>query len=298
MLNQLIQQKINTWQNTYKLTGLEMEYIQNVCDLTLKWQPLPSLISNVSWNGKMPLHHIHDIQRKTLSGPVQEDKADVYDIIVKLIDMETKSYNTIDLTLINGICEYIQKNDTFVLNIEELIQNKIINNKILSLQDFQKAKDKLKDMFDTFRLTKAEWFGDRYYLQGNLQDVYHMVALIVYAKRRRLTLEGPASIKTYKLNSNTLNTLSSKYQVLNIPHEAWQDKLFMSFLLDIELAYSRLPFKVDGVKTAEWIFLPNNNRKSLVFGLGLHAAGAYDVLTYLHGVESIQNSFNNSQDFE
>jgi hypothetical protein len=274
--------------------------LKKASKIKLNFQPLPSLLPSISWLNKLPLQDLAGLPRGGLSGPVQEDKADVHSILVKLIDVKTRFYNQVDLREVNGICSYTSEDpEQTYLTLEELSMTEEFRRvRIISFNDFSKAVAQfLPDTNTPVELCRAAWHGPRLYWKGDKSNNILLTNIVVYARRRGLELMYPANITSYSVNEQALDELAKDYQVLNMPDEAWSNDAFMSLLLDTELAYSRLPMRINHKKVAEWILLPNNNPKSYALGFGLRLAGAYDVISYLRSIDSIQKNFD-SMDYD
>ncbi len=251
-------------------------------NVKLKFPSLDLSTPSIHWNKNTHLLNFANLAHRSLSGPVQEDKADAHALLKNVVDIEHYTLPSFDLCNLYG----------FNTDDNELVQHECLDSlagcnacksiRIISMRDFEKVLNQVIPDFDCaprIQLYASELLGEKYFWSGQ-KNIDKLIGVIVYARRRGIAIQLPAEVSKAVINRNSLGFLSDCYHVLAMPAQAWADKNFMRFLIDYPVPYVRLPIS-RGDNPVEVLLLPRQNINANTLGEGLLAAGAQDAALFL-----------------
>ncbi|MDH4610720.1 DUF6685 family protein [Pseudomonas sp. BN102] len=259
--------------------------LERASQLQLPFQPLPRPQDSIWWQVGPPLQRLVELPRGSLSGPVQEDKAEAHAVLVGVVKRSEQQLSSFDLRQVDGLCgsnSELQPTPSFEEYLAGLHTRKV---RIISYKDFVKAISLPLPRFlagKPISLCRANWHGSRVFWTGD-QHVEAFAAAIAYARLRELEATLPAAITDYRLDPGGLRLLDERYHVLAMPVQAWSDPAFMGLLLDGGIPYSRLTL-LRNAGAPEFILLPKKHAEATALGEGLRLAGAPDVVRYLQAL--------------
>lgn len=259
--------------------------LERASQLQLPFQPLPRPQDSIWWQVGPPLQRLVELPRGSLSGPVQEDKAEAHAVLVGVVKRSEQQLSSFDLRQVDGLCgsnSELQPTPSFEEYLAGLHTRKV---RIISYKDFVKAISLPLPRFlagERISLCRANWHGSRVFWTGD-QHVEAFAAAIAYARLRELEATLPAAITDYRLDPGGLRLLDERYHVLAMPVQAWSDPAFMGLLLDGGIPYSRLTL-LRNAGAPEFILLPKKHAEATALGEGLRLAGAPDVVRYLQAL--------------
>ncbi|GAB3393478.1 DUF6685 family protein [Azotobacter armeniacus] len=254
--------------------------------LRLPFQPLPPVQESIWWQADPPLHRLVELPRDALSGPVQEDKADARAVLMRLVEQEQHSLDSIDLRQIDGL---VGKDPQAPLHdgLEAYSATSACRTvRIISYKDFVRTLGQAVAEFPEagrLHLRQAGWRGERLFWAGEPQHLPAFAGTVVYARRRGLEVVLPAELTSYRLSESGLAGLRQRYHVLAMPAQAWSDPAFMGLLLDLGMPYARLTL-LRRSGAPEFLLLPRRHPAANALGEGLYQAGAPDVTGFLAGL--------------
>nr|WP_294973737.1 DUF6685 family protein [uncultured Pseudomonas sp.] len=254
--------------------------------LSLPFEAPGAFVSGIGWQSGAPLHRLIDLPRGALSGPVQEDKARIHEVLKRLVGSHRDEHPALDLRTLDGLC-HRSLQDSTLATLDELTQSDNCRKvRIISYNDFTKVLGQALPGFQrkaALQLRRASWHGDRLFWDDD-NHACEMACAVVYARRRGLEITLPAVIQCFELHAAVLDELDRGFHMLAMPARAWSDPAFMDLLLDTGMPYAR--FGLFNTETPESLLLPKDHPQSDAFGQGLREAGAADVIDYLRRASS------------
>ncbi len=249
--------------------------------LRLPFTALPAPIESIGWHEGPQLQLLFNLSRGALSGPVQEDKAQAHHALTQVVEAQTQHLHTFDLRLVDGFSSPCPLPG--YASFEDYAASEHCRQiRIISYKDFIKTITQPLPRYlagEPIELRQANWRGARVFWSGDTQGEAFAGA-IVYARRRQLQVQLPATLVRYRLNATGLDNLQKHYHVLAMPEAAWSDPDFMGLLLDNAIPYARLSL-LKKAGTPEFLLLPKDHQQATVLGEGLRLAGAADVPSHL-----------------
>lgn len=247
--------------------------------LQLKFPSLSIPETSMHWSQAMTLQQLVDLPSNALYGPEQTDKANAWERLKHLIEVETLFMNAFDLRELHGL-NHSQNELLAYHSWDELSRCDACRPiRIISIRDYERTLGKATQDETGAHLLTTSWFGDRYFWARE-HNSCEFIASLVYARRRGLPMVYPVQIQRIQVNEDAARTLQQHYHMLALQPEAWADSAFMHYLVTHKIPYARLPF-MRGPQGFEAILLPRNNALSNTFGSGLAAAGAPDLCEFL-----------------
>ncbi len=251
--------------------------------LRLPFQPLPITADSIWWLAGPPLQRLVNLPRDALSGPVQEDKAQARAVLMRVIELEQKTFPDFDLRRINGLCSPPPDMDGIFSSFEEFAATQTCRSvRIISYKDFLKTISTALPRFlagEPIELCQASWYGERLFWASE-QYGESFACAIAYARLRGLEVNLPAQLTRYRISQYGLDELKQQYHMLAMPVQAWSDPAFMGLLLDNHLPYARLSL-LRNPGAPEFLLLPKTSAEANALGEGLRLAGAPDVVSYI-----------------
>ncbi len=251
--------------------------------LRLPFQPLPITADSIWWLAGPPLQRLVNLPRDALSGPVQEDKAQARAVLMRVIELEQKTFPDFDLRRINGLCSPPPDMDGTFSSFEEFAATQTCRSvRIISYKDFLKTISTALPRFlagEPIELCQASWYGERLFWASE-QYGEAFACAIAYARLRGLEVNLPAQLTRYRISQYGLDELKQQYHMLAMPVQAWSDPAFMGLLLDNHLPYARLSL-LRNPGAPEFLLLPKTSAEANALGEGLRLAGAPDVVSYI-----------------
>lgn len=251
--------------------------------LRLPFQPLPITADSIWWLAGPPLQRLVNLPRDALSGPVQEDKAQARAVLMRVIELEQKTFPDFDLRRINGLCSPPPDMDGIFSSFEEFAATQTCRSvRIISYKDFLKTISTALPRFlagEPIELCQASWYGERLFWASE-QYGEAFACAIAYARLRGLEVNLPAQLTRYRISQYGLDELKQQYHMLAMPVQAWSDPAFMGLLLDNHLPYARLSL-LRNPGAPEFLLLPKTSAEANALGEGLRLAGAPDVVSYI-----------------
>jgi len=228
--------------------------------------------NSIWWQNAPKIHALAHLQRGSLSGPIQEIKTNVRDMLIKLFVVE-KISQKVALKNITGLCGNIV-GDAECSSMETLAVSEHCKKiHIISNLDFQKKLDRIIPK-NHIELVSAEWLNPHYFWQSKKNNL-DFACVVAYARKRQIALELDANIKHYYVSRRGLAALQTNYFVLAMNDAAWRNPKLMSILFEQELPYVRLPLLFDA------LILPKKDSSSYKLGRDLLASNAIDIITLL-----------------
>jgi len=267
------------------------QVLERAAELQLPFEPLCSPPQSIWWNIGAPLQDLPQLQRRALSGPVQDDKSAAHAVLVRLIDRHTEEIDSFDLRKIDGLAGNggIQPIYTSLEDYLAGLEQRQV--RIISYKDFLKAISLPMPNFlrgHQISLVQASWHGNRVFWDGK----HHAEAFanaIAYARRRELEVLLPTELTTYKISLRGLQALDANYHMLAMPKQAWSHADFMRLLVETGMPYARLSLK-GNQSASEFLMLPKHSADAVALGEGLLLAGAPDVSAFLHKLADIDKN--------
>ncbi|WP_339079219.1 DUF6685 family protein [Pseudomonas sp. TMP9] len=265
----------------------QRQILERASQLKLPFNALPQLRESIGWQDGPQLHRLIDLPRSSLSGPVQEDKAQAHAMLVRVIETQKQQLTSFDLRMIEGLSACNPQQDSHASFETFAASGACRQVRIISYKDFVKIISTALPRFlagERIGLRQASWRGDRVFWAGEHHSEAFACA-IAYARRRELEVNLPAELSYYRLSEQGLADLQQHYHVLGMPNAAWSDSAFMALLLDKGLPYARLSL-LGGPGAAEFLLLPKHSPEANALGEGLRLAGAPDVVGYLRQLKN------------
>lgn len=261
------------------------QILERASGLRLPFSPLPAPRDSICWQEAPALQRLVDLPRGALSGPVQEDKAQAHAVLIRLVQVQQKTLDSIDLRQVDGLADCDPERVSFS-RFEDYAASEFCKKiRIISYKDFVKAMGLALPQFlagERISLRQANWRGQRLFWAGE-QHGDAFASAIAYARRRELSVTLPAELCSYRLSRDGLAQLQQRYHVLAMPAATWSDPAFMGLLLDSGLPYARLSL-LRTAAASECLLLPKHSAEACALGEGLRLAGAPDVVAYLQGL--------------
>lgn len=262
------------------------QIMESASALQLPFAPLPAICGSICWLQGAPLQRLVDLPRGALSGPVQEDKAQAHDVLVRVVEMHQRQLPSLDLRLVDGLSDCDPEHIRFSRFEDYAASESCRQVRIISYKDFIRTIGQALPGFlagERLALREASWHGPRLFWAGE-QHSQAFACAVAYARRRELEINLPADICSYRLSREGLAQLQRRYHVLAMPGAAWSDPAFMALLLENRLPYARLSL-LRPPGAPEFLLLPKHSAEACALGEGLLLAGAPDVVAYLQTLE-------------
>lgn len=248
----------------------------------LRVPPLPRDPTSIDWHHGVSWQLFPHLPRDAFSGPVQHDKAEARDALMRLVQEQRLPSQSIDIRKIHGMaCDSatIGAFNSLEGYVNALPKRRV---RIISYNDFRKALAMALPNYAEGRplsVFDANWRGHRLYLD-NVQDPEALAHAIVYARQRGLEEQLTARVIRYQVTDKSLNNLAAHYHFLGMADHCWSDHRLLTLLVRSRLPYARLkPAKIGS--SLEYLLLPRNNALARAFGNGLVLAGAQDLSKHL-----------------
>jgi len=229
---------------------------------------------SIWWQATPKLHNLSDLSRSSLSGPIQEIKAEIREKILKTFLVETINED-VQLQNIGGLCANIIGDPNCASFEDFALSESCSKIKIISHRDFEnnlkRALPNISNNNKPLNLVSAEWLNSRLFWQNN-KHVTNFACAVVYARKRKIDLSFNAEINHYYVSTRALADLNANYHILSMPSTAWRNHHLMDVLFNESLPYARLPLLFDA------LILPKKNITSYKLGCSLVAAGACDII--------------------
>lgn len=251
---------------------------ERASQLRLPFTAIPTFPDNIAWLGGPPLQRLKDLPRSALSGPVQEDKADAHAALTKLVEVEYRQTEKLDLREVDSLVHCDERHASFE---DYAASERCRQIRIISYRDFVKTLSQALPDFPDQRLDlcQSEWRGERLFWTGELNP-QAFASAVAYARLRGLEISLPADITYYRVSEIGLHELEQHYHALAMPGEAWSDSSFMQLLMEHDVPYARLSLlRTPG--SPEFLLLPKHSPQASALGEGLCQAGAPDMLRYV-----------------
>lgn len=243
--------------------------------------PVPTMPpASIHWQHSLHLHQLANLPANALSGPVQEDKAEAYQYLNKIVSLETSSLDSYDLRNLYGLNH----------DLEQLLDHDCWNSmalsqpcrtvRIISIRDFNRTLESAIGNDATIELLSTAWEPDKHYANCTQGTGCKLLAALVYARRREVPVMRPVTLSQTQVNALPVQELHKHYHTLAMPDTAWTDPVFMNYLVSHKTPYVRLGLPL-GQQQLQIILLPRNNPHSDTFGTGLLKAGAHELSSFL-----------------
>ncbi|WP_434458739.1 hypothetical protein JQR85_11495 [Stutzerimonas urumqiensis] len=264
------------------------QVLEQASRVRLPFQPLPEPSPSIFWHDGPPLQYLLELPRGALSGPVKDDKDRAHAALQRLVTRESEFHAAFDLRLVDGVGGHGIPG-TPLLTLEAFAATPECRRlRIISFKDCMRALRTALPVIDSetpVELRQATWLGERLFWAGD-HHVDAFASAIAYARLRGLELMRPARLTDYRLDLGGLQTLDQTYHVLAMPAPAWNDRQFMSLLLDDRTPYARLTLlRSEG--NSELLLLEKRHPIADALGEGLKLAGAPDMIGYLRDLPRI-----------
>lgn len=254
-----------------------LEQLSN--SLQLRFPELSIPKPRLHWQQCSHLGQLVNLPSNALYGPVQEDKANAWQLLKNLIEEQRINMHAFDLRELYGLNH--QTPELLALNSwEDMARSQPCRNiRIISMRDYQRALARATHHEQGAHLLTTRWFGNCYYW-ARQQDSCDFIACLVYARRRGLPMIMPVQIRRIQVNETAAQQLQQHYHMLALHPHAWADTSFMHYLATYKIPYARLPLTQanDGLDA---LLLPRDSALADAFGQGLRAAGAPDLCQFL-----------------
>lgn len=253
---------------------------EELCNsLQLRFPQLEAPEPKLHWQQSMHLRQLVNLPSNALYGPVQEDKANAWQLLKNLIEEQSISMNALDLRELYGL-NHQSPELLACTSWEDMARSQACRNiRIISMRDYERAMAKATDHQQGAHLLTTRWFNSSYYWARE-QDSCDFIASLVYARRRGLPMVMPVQIHLVQVNEAAAKLLQQSYHMLGLHPTAWADTSFMHYLATYKIPYARLPL-VHGSNGLDAILLPRNSALADAFGQGLRATGAPDLCEFL-----------------
>lgn len=254
---------------------------ERASQLRLPFTAIPTFTDNIAWLGGPPLQRLKELTRGALSGPVQEDKAEAHAALTRLIEVDHRQLERLDLREVDGLVHCEQRPASFEDYAASHACRQI---RIISYRDFVKTLSRALPGFPDQRLDlyQAQWRGERLFWNGE-RHPEAFASAVAYARLRGLEISLPADITHYRVSASGLRDLEQHYHALAMPSAAWSDASFMQLLMEHDVPYARLSLlRTPG--SPEFLLLPKQSPQASALGEGLRQAGAPDMLDYIRSL--------------
>lgn len=249
------------------------------CKLQLEF-PVTSLSRpSIHWKHTLNLHQLANLPTNALYGPVQQDKAEAYRFLSKIVSIEVQTLSSYDMRGLYGL----DHEQTALLahdSWEALAQAPECRRiRIISMRDYNRALSIAIGKSQKVELLSTAWEPDKIYW-ADTQNSAELIAALVYARRRELSISLPARLSRIRAHADAIRELKNHYHTLGMPTAAWSDPVFMNYLVAHKIPYVRLPLSLGKLST-QTILLPRGRANANIFGHGLLQAGAQELSDFL-----------------
>lgn len=264
------------------------QILERARQIRLPFAPLSESTPSIFWHDGPCLQRFVDLPRSALSGPIQEDKARARTALTRLVRQEQSTHSALDLRQIDGLGGQSADGTTYPTFEAFATTQACRQLRVISYNDFVRTITAALPDFQSqapIELRQASWLGERIYWSGE-HHAEAFACAIAYARLRGLKVNLPCELIDYRLDASGLHALDNEYHAVTMPAQAWDDRDFMSLLLDAKIPYARLTL-LRNANNSELLLLDKRQPAANALGEGLKFAGAPDMVRYLHNLPQI-----------
>jgi hypothetical protein len=264
------------------------QILERASQIRLPFAPLSESTPSIFWHDGPCLQRFVDLPRSALSGPIQEDKARARAALTRLVRQEQSTHSALDLRQIDGLGGQSADGTTYPTFEAFAATQACRQLRVISYNDFVRTITAALPDFQSqapIELRQASWLGERIYWSGE-HHAEAFACAIAYARLRGLEVNLPCELIDYRLDAGGLHALDNEYHAVTMPAQAWDDREFMSLLLDAKIPYARLTL-LRNANNSELLLLDKRQPAANALGEGLKFAGAPDMVRYLHDLPQI-----------
>ncbi|WP_222908560.1 DUF6685 family protein [Pseudomonas sp. DNDY-54] len=271
------------------LTGKSpRQIIEHASQIRLPFAPLSEPAASIFWHDGPCLQRFVDLPRSALSGPIQEDKARARAALTRLVRQEQSTHAALDLRQIDGLGGQNADGRTYPTFEAFAATPACRQLRVISYKDFVRTLSIALPDYQAqapIELRQASWLGERIYWSGE-HHAEAFACAIAYARLRGLEVSLPCELIDYRLDASGLHALDNDYHAVTMPAQAWNNRVFMSLLLDAKIPYARLTL-LRNADNSELLLLEKRQPAANALGEGLKLAGAPDMVRYLRDLPQI-----------
>ncbi len=271
------------------LTGKSpRQILEHASQIRLPFAPLSEPAASIFWHDGPCLQRFVDLPRSALSGPIQEDKARARAALTRLVRQEQSTHAALDLRQIDGLGGQSADGRTYPTFEAFAATPACRQLRVISYKDFVRTLSIALPDYQAqapIELRQASWLGERIYWSGE-HHAEAFACAIAYARLRGLEVSLPCELIDYRLDASGLHALDNDYHAVTMPAQAWNNRVFMSLLLDAKIPYARLTL-LRNADNSELLLLEKRQPAANALGEGLKLAGAPDMVRYLRDLPQI-----------
>ncbi|MFG3451646.1 DUF6685 family protein [Stutzerimonas stutzeri] len=271
------------------LTGKSpRQILEHASQIRLPFAPLSEPEASIFWHDGPCLQRFVDLPRSALSGPIQEDKARARAALTRLVRQEQSTHAALDLRQIDGLGGQSADGRTYPTFEAFAATPACRQLRVISYKDFVRTLSIALPDYQALapiELRQASWLGERIYWSGE-HHAEAFACAIAYARLRGLDVNLPCELIDYRLDTSGLHALDNDYHAVTMPAQAWNNRVFMSLLLDAKIPYARLTL-LRNADNSELLLLEKRQPAANALGEGLKLAGAPDMVRYLRDLPQI-----------
>ncbi|WP_404441634.1 DUF6685 family protein [Stutzerimonas chloritidismutans] len=271
------------------LTGKSpRQILEHASQIRLPFAPLSEPAASIFWHDGPCLQRFVDLPRSALSGPIQEDKARARAALTRLVRQEQSTHAALDLRQIDGLGGQSADGRTYPTFEAFAATPACRQLRVISYKDFVRTLSIALPDYQAqapIELRQASWLGERIYWSGE-HHAEAFACAIAYARLRGLEVNLPCELIDYRLDASGLHALDNDYHAVTMPAQAWNNRVFMSLLLDAKIPYARLTL-LRNADNSELLLLEKRQPAANALGEGLKLAGAPDMVRYLRDLPQI-----------
>lgn len=234
---------------------------------------------SIHWSHCLHLQQLANLPTNALYGPVQEDKAEAYRFLSKIVSIDMQTISSFDMRGLFGLNHQLDPLLAYD-SWEAMAQAPQCRHiRLISIRDFNRTLSAAIGKSQNIDLLSTAWHADKVYW-ADTQNSAELITALVYARRRGLAINLPAHLYRISSHPAAIKELKKHYHTLGMPIAAWTDPVFMHYLMAHKIPYVRLPLSL-GKHSVQTILLPRSSPNANTFGNGLLLAGAQELADFL-----------------